>query len=134
MSEKEIDINDQNTIEKGIDHHPDEITKEHQKIVQDILETLRENQKKDIPVKYSIEQIENNYHIKQIPTMNVEDTLWYNLTKDWKVGANIQGYRQTVKDGKKIRIPYIAFGADLEYLDEVMKELVTKIHLSKEDK
>ena len=41
MSDKEIDINDQNTIEKLVDHHPDEITKEHQKIVQDILETFR---------------------------------------------------------------------------------------------
>ena len=56
------------------------------------------------------------------------------MTKDWKVGANIQGYRQTIKDGKKIRIPYVAFGADLEYLNEVMRELITKIHLSKEDK
>ena len=134
MSDKEIDINDQNTIEKLVDHHPDEITKEHKKIAEDIINTLRENQKKDIPLKYSIEQIENNYHIKEMPVMNVEDSLWYHMTKDWKVGANIQGYRQTVKDGKKIRIPYIALGADLEYLNDVMRELITKIHLSKEDK
>ena len=99
-----------------------------------ILQTLKENQKKDIPLKYSIEQIENNYHIKEVPLMDIESSLWYQMTKDWKVGANIQGYRQTIKDGKKIRIPYVAFGADLEYLNEVMRELITKIQLSKEDK
>ena len=95
---------------------------------------LRENLKKEIPLKFSIEQIENNYHIKEIPTMNVENSLWYQMTKDWKIGANIQGYRQTVKDGKKIRIPFIGMGADLDYLDKVLKEMITKIHLSKEDK
>ena len=134
MSEKEIDINDQNTIESVVDHHPDEISKRDKKIVEDIIETLRENQKKDIPLKYSIEQIQNNFHIKEIPSMDVKTSLWYQMTKDWKVGANIQGHRQTIKDGKKIRIPYVAFGADLEYLNEVMRELITKIHLSKEDK
>ena len=134
MSEKEIDINDQNTIESVVDHHPDEISQIDKKIVEDIIETLRENQKKDIPLKYSIEQIQNNFHIKEIPSMDVKTSLWYQMTKDWKVGANIQGHRQTIKDGKKIRVPYVAFGADLEYLNEVMRELITKIHLSKEDK
>ena len=134
MSEKEIDINDQNTIESVVDHHPDEISQRDKKIVEDIIETLRENQKKDIPLKYSIEQIQNNFHIKEIPSMDVKTSLWYQMTKDWKVGANIQGYRQTIKDGKKIRIPYIAMGADLDYLDNMMKRIITKIHLSKEDK
>ena len=134
MSEKEIDINDQNTIESVVDHHPDEISIEHQKIVEDIIETLRENQKKDIPLKYSIEQIQNNFHIKETPTMDVKTSLWYQMTKDEKIGANIQGYRTTVKNNKKIRIPYIAMGADLDYLDDMMRRIITKVHLSKEDK
>ena len=46
MSEE--DINDQNTIESVVDHHPDEISQRDKKIVEDIIETLRENQKKDI--------------------------------------------------------------------------------------
>ena len=132
MSEE--DINDANKIDGVVDHHPNDITKEHQKIAEDILQTLRENQKKDIPLKYSIEQIENNYHIKEVPEMDIKSSLWYQMTKDWKIGTNIQGYRQTVKNHKKIRIPYLAMGADLEYLDKVMRDLITKIHLSKEDK
>ena len=131
MSEE--DINDQNTIESVVDHHPDEISQRDKKIVEDIIETLRENQKKDIPLKYSIEQIQNNFHIKEIPSMDVKTSLWYQMTKDWKVGANIQGYRQTIKDGKKIRIPHIGFSADLDYLDEFVNRLTKKIKNIKEE-
>lgn len=132
MSEE--NINDANTIDRLVDHHPDDLKKEQIKVAEDIIQTLKENQKKDIPLKYSIEEIENNYNIKEVPTIDIESSLWYQMTKDWKVGSNIQGYRNTVKDGKKIRIPYIAFGADLEYLDKVMKELITKIQFLKADK
>ena len=132
MSEE--NINDANTIDGLVDHHPDDLKKEQIKVAEDIIQTLKENQKKDIPLKFSIEEIENNYNIKEVPTIDVEASLWYQMTKDWKVGFNIQGYRNTVKDGKKIRIPYIAFGADLEYLDKVMKELITKIQFLKADK
>ena len=132
MSEEKI--NDANTIDSLVDHHPEEISKRDKKIVEDVIETLRENQKKDIPLKYSIEQIQNNFHIKEIPTMDVKTSLWYQMTKDEKIGANIQGYRTTVKNNKKIRIPYIAMRADLDYLDDMMRRIITKIHLSKEDK
>ena len=83
MSEE--DINDQNTIESVVDHHPDEISQRDKKIAEDILQTLKENQKKDIPLKYSIQQIENNYHIKEVPLMDIESSLWYQMTKDWKL-------------------------------------------------
>jgi len=132
MSEE--NINDANTIDSLVDHHADDLKKEQIKVAEDIIQTLKENQKKDIPLKFSIEEIENNYNIKEVPTIDIEASLWYQMTKDWKVGSNIQGYRNTVKDGKKIRIPYIGFGADLEYLDKVMKELITKIQFLKADK
>ena len=132
MSEE--NINDANNIEGVVDHHSESLKKEQTKVAEDILETLRENIKKDIPLKFSIEQIEINYNIKEIPTMDVETSLWYQMTKDEKIGSNIQGYRQTVKDGKVVRIPYIAMGADLEYLDEMMKRIITKVQLSKEYK
>ena len=42
MSEKEIDINDQNTIESVVDHHPDEISQRDKKIKWDIANWLSE--------------------------------------------------------------------------------------------
>ena len=41
---------------------------------------------------------------------------------------SMQGYRETSdKDGNKIRIPHIGFSADLDYLDEFINRLATKI-------
>ena len=65
--------------------------------------------------------------------MSTENSLWYQFTKDEKIGANIQGYRTVEKDGQKLRIPYIAFGADLDYLDEMMKRIITQVNMMKKD-
>ena len=63
MSEE--DINDQNTIESVVDHHPDEISQRDKKIVEDIIETLRENQKKDIGWGHQIRSyVLHHYGIK----------------------------------------------------------------------
>ena len=42
MSEEKI--NDANTLDGVVDHHPDEISKRDKKIVEDVIETLREKQ------------------------------------------------------------------------------------------
>jgi len=40
----------------------------------------------------------------------------------------MQGFRQTTdNEGNKIRIPHIGFSADLDYLDEFVNRLATKI-------
>lgn len=129
MSEE--DRNNPNTIEHLVDH--EDVTKEQQKIAEDILQFVKNDQSKNIPLKFTISQIENSYKLKQIPMMNTENSLWYQFTKDEKIGANIQGYRSAEKDGEKIRIPYIAFGADLDYLDEMMKRIITRINSLKKE-
>jgi len=60
--------------------------------------------------------------------MNMETSIWHQLTKDEKIGQMPQGFRQTVdKDGNRIRIPHIGFSADLDYLDSFINRLVNKI-------
>ena len=125
------DRNNPNTIEHLVDH--EDVTKEQQKVAEDILQFVKNDQSKNIPLKFTISQIENSYKLKEIPMMNTENSLWYQFTKDEKIGANIQGYRSAEKDGEKIRIPYIAFGADLDYLDEMMKRIITRINSLKKE-
>ena len=125
------DRNNPNTIEHLVDH--EDVTKEQQKVAEDILHFVKNDQSKNIPLKFTISQIENSYKLKEIPMMNTENSLWYQFTKDEKIGANIQGYRSAEKDGEKIRIPYIAFGADLDYLDEMMKRIITRINSLKKE-
>lgn len=128
----DADRNNANTIETLIDHGS--ITEEQKKVAENILEIIKTNTSNNIPLKFSISQIENDYKIAEIPMMRVEDSLWHQFTKDEKIGCNIQGYRTISKDDKKIRIPYVAFGADLEYLNEMMTRIVLKIQSLKVDK
>jgi len=123
--------NDANSLEHLIDHA--DISTEQKKVAEDILQLVKNNQSKNIPLKFTISQIENDYKIKEIPLMSTENSLWYQFTKDEKIGANIQGYRTIEKNGQKLRIPYIAFGADLEYLDEMMKRIITQVNMMKKD-
>ena len=120
-----------NTIEHLVDH--EDISKEQKKVAEDILQVINENESANIPLKFTVSQIKNNYQIEKIPMMDVSKSLWHEFTKDEKIGANIQGYRTIEKEGKKIRIPYVAFGADLDYLDEMVKRFVTRINSLKKE-
>ncbi len=105
-----------------------EITKEDKKVAENILNSIYEDSQKNIPLKFTISKIQETYKLKEVPMMSVEDSLWHQFTKDEKIGQSIQGYRTAEIDGKKIRIPHIAFGADLDYLDEMMKRIITSIN------
>lgn len=109
-----------------------EITKEDKKVAENILDTIIEDSQKNIPLKFSISKIKETYKIKEVPMMNIENSLWNQFTKDEKIGQSIQGYRTAEIDGKKVRIPHIAFGADLDYLDEMMKRIITIINNMKQ--
>lgn len=107
-------------------------TKQEKKIAEDILNTIVDDASKDIPLKFTITRIQESYKLKEVPMLSLENSLWHQFTKDEKIGQSIQGYRTQVIDGKSIRIPYIAFGADLDYLDEMIRRIITRINNLKE--
>ena len=115
-----------NDLDFLVDH--EDLSDRDKKIAEDILKKIKENQSHNLPLKYTISQIKENYKIEEIPLMNVEDSLWYEFTKDEKLGANIQGYTTTEKDGKRIRIPHVHFSADLDYLNDMIGRFVTRIN------
>jgi len=113
-----------------VDHF--EPTKQEKKIAEDILNTIVDDASKDIPLKFTITRIQESYKLKDVPMLSLENSLWHQFTKDEKIGQSIQGYRTQIIDGKSIRIPYIAFGADLDYLDEMIRRIITRINNLKE--
>tara|TARA_S200000501_G_scaffold161950_1_gene152719 strand:- start:1009 stop:1392 length:384 start_codon:yes stop_codon:yes gene_type:complete len=115
-----------NDLDFLVDH--EDLSDRDKKIAEDILKKIKENQSHNLPLKYTISQIKENYKIEEIPLMNIEDSLWYEFTKDEKLGANIQGYTTTEKDGKKIRIPHVHFSADLDYLNDMIGRFITRIN------
>jgi hypothetical protein len=113
-----------------VDHF--EPTKQEKKIAEDIINTIVDDASKDIPLKFTITRIQESYKLKEVPMLSLENSLWHQFTKDEKIGQSIQGYRTTVINGKSIRIPYVAFGADLDYLDEMIRRIITRINNLKE--
>lgn len=113
-----------------VDHF--EPTKQEKKIAEDILNTIVDDASKDIPLKFTITRIQESYKLKEVPMLSLENSLWHQFTKDEKIGQSIQGYRTQIIDGKSTRIPHIAFGADLDYLDEMIRRIITRINNLKE--
>ena len=130
MSEEDK-MDPRNTIDFLIDH--EDVSKEQQKVAEDILEIITQNESKHLPLKFTLTQIRNDYKIDEIPMMDISQSLWHEFTKDEKIGQSVQGYRQSVKDGKKVRIPHIAFSGDLDYLDDMMRRIITRINNLKKE-
>ena len=96
-------------------------------VVLEIIKWLRE--RNGVPVDMLIDELKIKFQLEEVPMKKVEDTVWGQLTKGERLGASIQGYRETNdKDGKKIRIPHIGFSADLDYLDEFLNRIVEKVN------
>lgn len=94
-------------------------------VVLEIIEWLRS--RNGVPVDMLIEELKIKFQLEEVPMKKVEDTVWGQLTKGERLGASIQGFRETKdENGKRIRIPHIGFSADLDYLDEFLNRIVEK--------
>ena len=102
------------------------ITERDKSVIQEVISLFEA--RPGVPSEMVIAELKEKFELVQVPMMNVEDSVWHQLTKDERIGQSMQGYRQTTdKDGNKIRIPHIGFSADLDYLDEFVNRLATKI-------
>lgn len=94
-------------------------------IVQAILDILEK--KDNCSISEIKKEIKEQFKIDKIPQMKVEDSLWYQFTKDENLGLSVQGYRTTTdENGNKIKIPHIGFSADLDYLNEFIQRILKK--------
>ena len=102
------------------------VTQDHKDAVNEVIAILK--QREGVPLETIIAEIKTKFKIEEIPMMDETKTVWWSLTKDYNIGANIQGYRDSVdENGNPIRIPHICFTADLDYLDKMANELSMKI-------
>ncbi len=102
----------------------DKITDNDKKLITEIIKFLRSREQ--VPISLVIEELKTKFKIVEVPMKPVEESIWYEFTKDEKIGASIQGFRETKIDGKKIRIPHIAFSADLDVLDGLINRVIKK--------
>ena len=102
------------------------LTDDQKILLDEILEELQRTSGK--PTSSSIENLKIRFNMTNIPVMRYEDSLWYQMTKDEKLGPSIQGFRQIKdKNGEDFRIPHVAFSADLDYLDAMLSRILIKM-------
>jgi hypothetical protein len=100
-----------------------DITEEHKRTVEEVIKFLLLN--KDNPLEQTIKEIRTRFKIVEVPMMKYEDSLWYQFTKNEKIGNSIQGFKQIKdKNGNFIRIPNIAFSSDLDELDKMLNRFI----------
>ena len=103
-----------------------DITERDKSVINEVIELIES--RPGVPGEMLVAELKEKFQLVTIPMMKVEDSVWHQLTKDERIGQSMQGFRQTVdKDGNKIRIPHIGFSADLDYLEEFINRLATKI-------
>ena len=124
MSKIKSNVETDKDIEPLFDYG--DITERDKSVVEEVINLLQ--QRPGIPTNMVIAELKERFKLVTIPMMKIEDSLWHQMTKDEKLGMSMQGFRETNdKDGEKIRIPHIGFSADLDYLDEFINRLATKI-------
>ena len=103
-----------------------DISDSDKKVVREIIDLMR--QRDQVPCGMFAEELKTRFELVEIPMKSIEDSVWGQLTKDERLGQSVQGFRQSTDEkGEKIRIPHVGFSADLDYLDEFVNRLVTKI-------
>jgi hypothetical protein len=117
-------------IKKKKLHHPlsyEDITDDTKKAVEDIIKILKDRTNQGVTIDLICEELLQLFKIENIPMMDEKNTLWYELTKDEKIGKSYQGYKIVSKDGKKLKIPHIAFSGDLDQLEDFTIRLLRKL-------
>jgi hypothetical protein len=103
-----------------------QLTDDQKTLLDEILQELQLSSGK--PTSSSIENLKIKFNMTNIPVMRYEDSLWYQMTKDERLGPSIQGFRQIKdKNGEDFRIPHVAFSADLDYLDAMLSRILIKM-------
>ena len=64
-----------------------DITEEHKRTVEEVIKFLLLN--KDNPLEQTIKEIRTRFKIIEVPMMKYEDSLWYQFTKNEKIGVFI---------------------------------------------
>ena len=103
------------------------VTERDKLLINEIISILKS--RKEVPIDMVVEEINTKFEIEEIPMMDIKETLWYQLTKDEPLGQNIQGFRMSLDENQnKIKVPFISFQADLDFLDGFLNRLVQKVN------
>jgi hypothetical protein len=100
-------------------------TDDQKKAIRSVLQHIKN--RKSIPLDIVLQEIEQQYSLEDVPEMNIEESIWYQLTKNERIGFQKQGFRVDIVNGKRVKIPHLSFSSDLDYLDNMINRIIEKI-------
>jgi ribosomal protein S3AE len=100
-------------------------TDEQKKAIRSVLQHIKN--RKNIPLDIVLQEIQQQYSLEDVPEMNIEESIWYQLTKNERIGFQKQGFRVDIVNGKRVKIPHLSFSSDLDYLDNMINRIIEKI-------
>ena len=100
-------------------------TDEQKKAIRSVLQHIKN--RKNIPLDIVLQEIQQQYSLEDVPEMNIEESIWYQLTKNERIGFQKQGFRVDIVNGKRVKIPHLSFSSDLDYLDNMINKIIEKI-------
>ena len=109
----------------GNAENQDNLKQNIKRVVEEVVELVDTN--KELNGHQILDKIKDKFNIEKPEILKVENSLWHQFTKDERLGLSLQGFREENVNGKKIRIPHVAFSADLDYLDAFVNRLILKI-------
>ena len=66
-------------------------TDDQKKAIRSVLQHIKN--RKSIPLDIVLQEIEQQYSLEDVPEMNIEESIWYQLTKNERIGFQKQGFR-----------------------------------------
>lgn len=101
------------------------VSEQDKKVVSEVISHLRT--RSNIPTEMVVEELKQKFSITEVPVKDIDQTLWHKLT--WKhrdiLRPNVQGYKlKTLENGTKLKLPIVMFSADIDQLDEILKDII----------
>lgn len=101
------------------------VTDEQKAAVEEVIRILKSRE--GIPLSIVIPEIKIAFGMEDIPMIDIKESVWYQMTKEYLQNGVIQGYKVvTNPDGSKVKVPHVAFSHDLDKLDVMLQEMAAK--------
>ena len=104
----------------------DTVTARDKKVVEEVLRQLSDLEEKKVPSVTIKEKIKQDFKIEEVSMVSIEESIFWKFAKDYKLGVNIQGWRNTTIDNKPAKMPMIVLSADLDYLNMFVENILTE--------
>ena len=105
-----------------------QITNADKLLVEEFIKILEQRQ--GVPAPLIINELKTKFELEEHEYEKIEDGKWHELTHDFSTNIQYhhQGFKQvTIDDGKVLRIPHLAFGLDLDRLDDLAAHIENKV-------